>query len=35
MKMWITELRAGWCNRFGEGARGLSRNYNKGMLVFD
>jgi hypothetical protein len=33
MKMQITKLSASWCNKFGEGGRGLSKNYNKGMLV--
>jgi hypothetical protein len=30
MKMWITELRAGWCIKFGEGGRGLRMNYKQG-----
>jgi hypothetical protein len=35
MKMWIMELKADWCSRFGEGAKGRNKNYNKGMPVFD
>jgi hypothetical protein len=35
MKMRITRLKASWCNKLGEGGRGLSMNYIKGMLIFD
>jgi len=35
MKMRITKLNVGWCNKLGEDGRGLNKNYIKGMLIFN
>jgi hypothetical protein len=34
MKMRIMKLNVGWCNKLGEGGRGLNMIYIKGMLIF-